>query len=48
LVDPAGASLGVLEPALVEGLAGWALRGQAFCAVGQLSAAVGAAGLVVR
>jgi hypothetical protein len=47
LVDPSGATLGVLEPTLVGGLAGWALRGQAFCAVGQLTAAVAAAGLTV-
>jgi hypothetical protein len=48
LVDRDGASLGVLEPALVGGLAGWALRGRAFCAVGQLRQAVSAAGLAVR
>jgi hypothetical protein len=47
LVDPSGATLGVLEPTLVGGLAGWALRGRAFCAVGQLTEAVGAAGLAV-
>lgn len=48
LVDPSGTSIGVLEPALADGLAGWSLRGRAFCAVGQLTAAVGAAGLAVR
>ena len=47
LVGPAGEPLGVLEPMLLGGLAGWALRGRAFCAVGQLPAAVTAAGLTV-
>jgi hypothetical protein len=47
LVDPSGATLGVLEPTLVGGLAGWALRGRPFCAIGQLTATVGAAGLAV-
>jgi hypothetical protein len=47
LVDLSGSTLGVLEPTLVGGLAGWALRGRAFCAVGQLTAAVAAAGLAV-
>jgi hypothetical protein len=48
LVDPLGETRGVLEPTLTDGLAVWAVRGRPFCAVGQLTAAVGAAGLSLR
>ena len=48
LVDADGGFVGVLEPRLVTGIACWVLRGVPFCAVGQLSAAIPAAGLGLR
>jgi hypothetical protein len=47
LRDPAGGSAGVLEPRYEQGLACWALRGEPFCAVGDLVDAVPAAGLTI-
>jgi hypothetical protein len=44
LRDAAGRAVGVLEPRYGNGLAQWALRGDALCAVGHLTSAVGAAG----
>jgi hypothetical protein len=46
--SPGGDAVGVLEPACEPiGLAHWALRGRPLCAVGQLTSAVAAAGLVI-
>jgi hypothetical protein len=47
LRDAAGRSVGTLEPRYEHGLAHWALRGDPFCAVGQLTRAVPAAGLSI-
>lgn len=45
LLDVDGRFVGVLDVGEAAGIACWSLRGVAFCAVGQLSAAVPAAGL---
>jgi hypothetical protein len=47
LRDAEGRSVGVLEPRYEHGLAHWALRGDPFCAVGQLGQAVPASGLAI-
>jgi hypothetical protein len=44
LVDGDGMFVGVLEPTAAGGVAVWAVRGVAFCAVGQLAGAVPARG----
>jgi hypothetical protein len=45
LLDDSGAFVGVLDVGEARGIACWVLRGVPFCAVGQLSAAIPAAGL---
>ncbi len=47
LHGPTGRFAGVLEPRYERALACWALRGQPFCAVGQLAPAVPAAGFLI-
>jgi hypothetical protein len=45
LLDADGGFVGVLDVGQASGIACWVLRGVPFCAVGQLSAAIPAAGL---
>jgi hypothetical protein len=49
LLDSEGRSVGVLEsPVDAPGVAAWHLRGEPFCAVGQLHPACAAAGLTIK